>query len=168
MSLGGGTLIKKKTTLILMVLLITFLFSWQVFQQEVMRLKNYEQDNIKKVYLIKEDSQTGNLLQKIVVDGYNDKIVMFLNIDIKNEKIAELKIIKEDETPHYGGHIKEDWFEKRFKGKTANLKLEIVKMSAKKPSEVVAVTGATISSNAVVKGVNEALINYQKIKDEIK
>ncbi len=131
-------------------------------------MANYEQDNIKKVYLIKEASRAGNLLQKIAVDGYNDKIVMFLNIDLEYEKIAELEIIKENETPHYGGYIKEDWFENRFKGKAANLKLEIVKMSAKKPSEIVAVTGATISSSAVVKGVNEALINYQKYKDEIR
>lgn len=133
-----------------------------------MRFKNYEQDNIKKVYLIKEASRAGNLLQKIVVHGYNDKIVMFLNIDLETEKITNLEIIKENETPHYGGHIKEEWFENRFQGKAANLKLEIVKMSAKKPPEVVAVTGATISSSAVVIGVNEALINYQKIKDEIK
>ena len=133
-----------------------------------MRFKNYEQDNIKKVYLIKETSQPGNLLQKIDVEGYNDRIVMFLNIDLKNKTIADLEIVKEEETPHYGGHIKKDWFENRFKGKAANLKLEIVKMTAEKPTEVVAVTGATISSNAVVKGVNEALINYQKIKDEIR
>ena len=127
-----------------------------------MRFKNYEQDNIKKVYLIKEASRAGNLLQKIAIDGYNEKIVMFLNIDLENEKITDLEIIKENETPHYGGHIKEDWFENRFKGKAANLKLEIVKMFAKKPPEVVAVTGATISSSAVVKGVSQLLPPNQK------
>ena len=59
--------------------------------------------------------------------------------------------------------INKDWFERRFVGKKVGKKLELVKMAAQKPKEVVAVTGATVSSQAVVKGVNRALHNYQQI-----
>lgn len=93
---------------------------------------------------------------------------MFLRIDMINDIISDLDIVEENETSNYGGHITEDWFEKRFIGKDTDLKLKLVKMAAKKPEDVVAVTGATISSQAVLKGVNQALKNYEDIKNNLK
>lgn len=80
---------------------------------------------------------------------------MFMVQDMTKEKIDVLDIIQENKTLDYGGYISEEW----FLSKDINLKLKLVKMSVKEPEEVVAVTGATISSRVVVDGVNEALGN---------
>jgi len=40
-------------------------------------------------------------------------------------------------------------------------------MSAKQNNQIVAVTGATESSKAVVNGVNFGIDNYNKIKEEV-
>jgi len=144
------------------------IFSLPIQLEEVIRLDKYENNNIKKIYLIKDSNEPSQLLQKVSVQGYKDEIIMFLHIDIKKDYIKKLEIVSEHETEHYGGHISEEWFKNRFMGKDTRLQLETVKMSAKKESEVVAVTGATISSDAVVKGVNIVLKNYRDIKVKIK
>ncbi len=160
--------IKRYIKIITFIIIFTLVFTFPIQQEEVLRLDKYENENIKKVYLIKENSEPYQLLQKVYVKGYKDEIVMFIQIDMKRESISKLKIIYQNETSHYGGHISEEWFLSRFEGKDTNLTLKTVKMSAKKEEEVVAVTGATISSRAVVKGVNKVLSNYREIRNNIK
>jgi len=167
-STKGGIKIKKFTIILIFTAIILLFFSYQIFQQDVIRLSDKESQNIESVYLIKESGTYTDILQKISIKGYKDKIIMFLRIDMINNIISDLDIVEENETSNYGGHITEDWFEKRFIGKNTDLKLKLVKMSAEKPEEVVAVTGATISSQAVIMGVNKALKNYQDIKINLK
>lgn len=146
------------------MLIFILLFSFTIQQEEVLRLAEYEDKNIKKVYLIKEDNEPYQLLQKVTIKGYKDDIIMFIRIDMKKELIKNLDIIYQNETSNYGGHISEEWFVSRFEGKETRLTLKTVKMAAEKEEDVIAVTGATISSEAVVNGVNKALSNYRQIK----
>ena len=159
--------INKYLKILILVLLTILLFSLPVSQQEVTILNDYEYGNIKNVYLIEDNNQPYKLLQIISVKGYHEQIIMFLALDMTKGKIDVLDIIQENESLDYGGYISEEWFLSRFKGKDIDLKLKLVKMSAKEPQEVVAVTGATISSRAVVDGVNEALENYKEIRDSL-
>jgi len=160
--------IKRYIKIIPFILIFILIFTYPIQQEEVLRLDKYEDENIKKVYLIQMNNEPYQLLQKVSVKGYKDEIIMFIQIDMQKESINKLEIIYQNETSHYGGHISEEWFLNRFEGKDTTLTLEIVKMSAKKEEEVVAVTGATISSQAVVRGVNKVLSNYREIKNNIK
>ena len=116
-STKGGIKIKKFTIILIFTAIILLFFSYQIFQQDVIRLSDKESQNIESVYLIKESGTYTDILQKISIKGYKDKIIMFLRIDMINNIISDLDIVEENETSNYGGHITEDWFEKRFKDK---------------------------------------------------
>ena len=150
-----------------MTFILLMIFSFEVKQNEVIRLQGYENNTIKKVYLIQYNDKPFSLIQKINVKGYKDDIVMYIHTDIRTEKLTDINIVFQNETDHYGGYISKNWFLNRFKDKNINLNINLVKMSAKKQNEIVAVTGATISSQAVIDGVNITFENHKKIKEKL-
>ena len=64
------------------------------------------------------------------------------------------------ETPGLGAKSTEPEFYEQFNDKKAPLK--VVKGSAGNPDEISAISGATITSNAVVDGVNAAVDYWSK------
>lgn len=83
--------------------------------------------------------------------GYGGKIKILIGLDIQN-KITGIKIIQQSETPGLGDQIKKKDFIQQFVGKD---KSEI--------AEVHAVTGATISSKAVIEAVKRGI---EKLEQE--
>jgi electron transport complex protein RnfG len=81
--------------------------------------------------------------------GYSGPIDMLVGIDPQG-KVSGLKILTHRETPGLGGNIVKPKFLDQFKGKTLNDPIEPKK-------DIDAVTGATISTRAVCKGVRQAL-----------
>ncbi|MDI6641753.1 MAG: FMN-binding protein [Elusimicrobiota bacterium] len=77
--------------------------------------------------------------------GYSSKIKILIGLDIQN-KITGIKIIDQNETPGLGDQIKKTTFLKQFIGKN---KLQIAKIDT--------VTGATISSKALIEAVREGV-----------
>lgn len=156
--------INKLTRKVLLITLIFILFfSVHIRSKEVLRLNEYENDIIERVFLIKNNEVPFSIVQRISVRGYKDNIVMYLHTGVKEEKLTNINIVYEDETDHYGGYISKEWFLNRFKDKNINVNLHLVKVSVKNPNDVVAVTGATISSRAVLDGVNYGFDNHKTI-----
>jgi Na+-translocating ferredoxin:NAD+ oxidoreductase RnfG subunit len=131
----------------------------------VERLKKYENESIYRIYHV-TDSENNKIIQLIEQNGFVDKIKMMVVIDCKEDEIEQIKILEHNESHDYGDLLTEEWFLERFKGKTATIPLRVVKMSAKEENQIVAITGATITSEAVAKGANLCMNNYQKIKGE--
>jgi len=91
--------------------------------------------------------------------GFADKIKLVLTVDAAFEKLAGFGVLASNETPGFGDKIKNDYFRNQFVGAPA-AKLVLSKTGDDKivDNEIVAITGATVSSEAVVKTVN----NYIK------
>ena len=157
--------IKAKFTILFLVILITALSFFVITNNS--GLNKYESDNITNIKLIEDNGQAIELEQTIISEGFKDNIKILLTIDINNDSIKKVNIVEENESEGYGSYISKNWFQKRFSGITIDKKLKIVKMSAKKENQIVAVTGATESSEAVVNAVNLGLDNYNKIREEI-
>jgi len=87
--------------------------------------------------------------------GYGGAIDMVVGIDIKG-RVLGVKILSMKETPGLGSKASEYGFLKQFTGKTS-----FAKLIAKK--DVDAITGATITSQAVSDGVREALTKFKQI-----
>ncbi len=99
-------------------------------------------------------------------EGFQGKIDLLLAMDSHGERIIGIDILESQETPGLGAKIDEDWFKSQFRDKTV-FPLKLVKMK-KSPSpgtetttgatittaQIEAITGATISSRAVVNLVN--------------
>lgn len=99
---------------------------------------------------------------RITAKGYKGAIDMVVGISTE-DKIEGIKIISHGETPGLGANIETDGFKGQFKGKSAAGSLKVVKTGASADNELDAISGATISSNAVTNAVNEAAEFYMTV-----
>jgi len=86
--------------------------------------------------------------------GYGGKIKMLVAVTA-DSKVIDFSILEHNETPGLGDNAQKPEFRQMFAGKGAD-KLEVTKDPANKEN-IQAMTGATISSRAVTKGVREAV-----------
>lgn len=132
--------------------------------ESIERMEEYEGDGIAAVYAVGTKGKSPRMVaQESYVPGFNDTIKVLVLIDIPTGLTEGVHILEHHETENYGGYVTEEWFLQRFVGKDAGTKLELVKMAAESKEDIVAITGATYTSQAVVDAVNMCLINYRKI-----
>ena len=86
--------------------------------------------------------------------GYGGKIKMLVAVTA-DSKVIDFSILEHNETPGLGDNAQKPEFRQMFAGKDSD-KLEVTKDPANKEN-IQAMTGATISSRAVTKGVREAV-----------
>jgi len=121
----------------------------------------------KKVpYFVAQDA-TGQIVGyalEHVGGGFADKIVLLIAVDAELENIKGYAVMKSNETPGFGDKITGD-FRKEFVNCSA-VKLKVVTKGKRYDPEddvIVAITGATISSEAVTKIVNEAVVILKQV-----
>lgn len=122
-------------------------------------------ENEKFVELRKGIDENGNTLgyairTKSIKKGYGGDIEIFLGISNEGE-IVGMKILSLSETPGLGSNVQKPEFQKQYFGKSADMTIEVTK-SIPKENEIVAVSGATISSRSITSAVNNALDIYNK------
>jgi len=94
--------------------------------------------------------------------GFADKIKLVIAVDGKCEKFYGYKVLASNETPGFGSKIITDAdFFKQFKdAPVASLKL--IKAGKTTETEIVAISGATVSSESVVEIINNFLIQIKE------
>ena len=97
--------------------------------------------------------------------GFADKIHLVFGLSADGAQVTGLKVIENVETPGLGNKIAaegEDAFPTQYKGLKATTPVVLTKKKRNiDNNEIQAITGATISSNAVTKIVNDALALVQ-------
>jgi Na+-translocating ferredoxin:NAD+ oxidoreductase RnfG subunit len=132
--------------------------------ESIERMEEYEGDGITAVYAVGVKGKTPRMsAQESCAPGFNGMIKVLVLIDIPTGLIDRVHILEHHETDDYGGYVTEEWFLQRFAGKDAGTRLVLVKMAAESKEDIVAITGATYTSQAVVDAVNLCLKNYRKI-----
>jgi len=91
--------------------------------------------------------------------GFADKIQMIIAVDKNFEKIEGIDFASINETPGFGDRAKQPAFRNQFaQAPAGDLKLTKTGDASKIDAEIVAITGATVTSSSVVNSVN----NYMK------
>lgn len=104
--------------------------------------------------------------------GFQDKITLMLGSDISLTKISRLEIIEQKETPGLGAKIEdEDAFLKFWEGRDCSQPLSLRKPAVRTAEELAAsevntITGATISSESVLKIVNYSVERLRQLINE--
>jgi electron transport complex protein RnfG len=93
--------------------------------------------------------------------GYGGPIDILVGIKPDNASLQGIKIISQQETPGLGAKITTPSFLKQFEG----LPVEAIELS-RNGGKVDAITGATISSTAVVRAVKEAVERFLRQEGE--
>lgn len=104
-----------------------------------------------------EAKKDGNVIAYVVEGdskGFSGEIKILVAVS-KDAKIVDYSIIKHNETPGLGDGAGKEPFKKQFTGKKADV-LEVVK-DPSNTKNIQAMTGATITSRAVTKGIKEVL-----------
>lgn len=95
--------------------------------------------------------------------GYGGDINVMTGIS-ENGDITGVVILDQAETPGLGANIIKESFTEQYQQSVPERSLEVVKNQAAGSGEVEAVTGATISTNAVTNAVNEAIEMYKEAR----
>ncbi len=139
-------------------------------------IESYDKKKIKETdFYIGKDSNGNpkNVAFLAVGNGFQSKLKILVGMDLDMTKIHSIKILEQMETPGLGTKIEDDpshdtpgWFYKQFSGLDLTDK-EITYLKNETPNknkgQIMAITGATISSEAVVNIINSALENKKKI-----
>lgn len=100
---------------------------------------------------------------RIVGSGFGGPLELLVAVDAACETLEGFGVLTSSETPGVGDKILEDWFQDQFDGAPAE-PLTLVRTGDPEQidTQIVAVTGATASCNAVVKAINHYLPQVQK------
>ncbi len=118
-----------------------------------------EKTSVKKVF----KTQDGKYVFFASPAGYNGPIDLMLIIDGTTAKTTAMKVIRHMETDHYVRDFDSDWFTGRFVDKSAFAYLYRVKLEAENPCEIIAITGATVTTDGCVNGVNDCFEVFQSL-----
>jgi Na+-translocating ferredoxin:NAD+ oxidoreductase subunit G len=93
--------------------------------------------------------------------GFSDVITLIFGIEPTSGKLLGMKVLGHKETPGLGDKIEKAPFTARFDGPMTPL--HGVKTAPSAPNELQTITGATISSRAVVNIINNATSRWQPL-----
>ncbi|KAB2960139.1 MAG: FMN-binding protein, partial [Thermoanaerobaculia bacterium] len=89
--------------------------------------------------------------------GFQDTIKLIFGLDPEGARTLGMTVLESRETPGLGDKIyKDPKFVAEFRGLVVAPLIELIKGHGEAPNQVDAITGATISSKAVVRIVNQA------------
>lgn len=109
------------------------------------------------------DAQVGWVVPAIG-QGFADKIEILIGLDTKAEKLTGLYVLDQKETPGLGNKIIDEDWRKQYVDKSTDCQIEVIKVGGCTESQIMSVTGATISSVAVTDIVNKTVA---EIKDKL-
>ncbi len=121
-------------------------------------------DIVKVVYEGK--SNTGDLVGwcvNVAPYGYGGALDLMVGI-LPDGTISGIMVVSHSETAGLGAKAQDPAFYEKFLGKAADGGIEVIKSGEPKENEIVALSGATVTSRAVTKGVNAAAEAVNAVK----
>ncbi len=95
-------------------------------------------------------------------EGFGGELGVMVGMNIQEGKLAGIGITSMKETPGLGTRVAEQTFTSQFQGNSlARLALR------SQGGNIDAISGASVSSGAVLSAVNNAMSTYQKLKEQI-
>ncbi len=115
---------------------------------------------IQDIKCSKENGKINGYIYTVAPSGYGGDVTVMVGISSPDAKLTGIKVLKQNETPGLGAKSTEPKFMDQFAGKDLKAPLEVSKQAT--GNEIQAITAATITSRAVVTGVNAARDHYMK------
>ena len=107
----------------------------------------------------------GYVVAAVSPNGYGGDISVAVGIDSKTNTVTGFSVLSNSETAGLGARCTEDEFVSQFMGKDAT-SIEYVKGGGATGNQIDAISGATVTTNAVTEAVNSALAVYGNVLKE--
>lgn len=130
--------------------------------EEFKLVENINNDVVEEVYEGLKSGETIGYTIKTLPKGYGGTVEVMVGITSEG-KVNGIKIGNHSETPGLGSKAAESPFKDQFNGKGVEEALTVVKGNASSENDIVAISGATITSNAVTSGVNAAMEIFNQL-----
>jgi electron transport complex protein RnfG len=116
------------------------------------------------VFFTWEDKTVSTLaIEAVGKGGFGGDLKIMVGIDLTAGKIIGMEVVSHSETPGLGARIEETTFRRQWQGLPAG---DTVALNGE-GGTIDAISGATTTSGAAVRGTNEALLFVRDHKDEI-
>ena len=123
------------------------------------KIKNIEKIEVAK----KSDKTVGYVFKTLGKNGYGGDISMLMAVNIENKTIVGFKVLKQSETPGLGSRVTTDEYAKSVVGNKVTEHL-VKNLHPDADNDIQAITGTTISVNAVLNGLNAAIDALQELE----
>ena len=112
-----------------------------------------------QIYKASSDGSLIGYAVRIVTTGYGGEIHLLVGLSPELERVTGMEVVELVETPGLGANIDSSAFKQQFQGLQPDRDIRYVKNSTASTdeNEIEAISGATISTKAVVNGVNKSL-----------
>ena len=132
-------------------------------KQEPITIKSQKGKDIDvEIYKAVSDDQCKGWAFNASGAGFADKIILIVVVNKSFEKMVGFSVLASNETPGFGDRITNSYYRDQFAGAPTD-KLSLVKTGNPDQidSDIVAVSGATISSQAVVDIINNTMLQLK-------
>ena len=102
-----------------------------------------------------DGTPVGYVADAVCSEGYGGDVVVMTGVDADG-KITKVKVTEMEETPGLGAKCQTDWIN-QYTGLTENIVVSKNGSAGDNPNKIDAISGATITSRAVTKAVNNSL-----------
>jgi len=99
----------------------------------------------------------------VIANGYQDKISLMCAVKTDLKTLIGISVLESYETPGLGSRIEEKDFKNQFVNLSTYPSITITDKKPANNNEVQAITGATVSSRAVINGLNAKLETIRKV-----
>lgn len=134
-----------------------------VVQNEATNYKKVDDVNFELYEVFDDSSNSLGYALPYEGNGFQGNIRLIVGVSKETDKVLGLEVLEQVETPGLGTKVTESPFTDQFKNLVVTPEIKSVKgVEPQNPNEVQAITGATISSKAIVRIVNDGI---QKLKE---
>lgn len=121
--------------------------------------------NGKATVVYKAKQENGDLIGWVIPasgQGFADTIEIIVGINKSCDSITGMYVLNQKETPGLGDYITGEDFRSRFNSKTLLSPLKVARQETSERDEILALTGATISSQSICDIINKAMDNLRE------
>lgn len=120
-------------------------------------------DILNEIYIAKKGNDIVGYTVKCTVNGFGGGVGVLTGINI-NDTISGVAVLSHNETPGLGAKAQDAVWISQFQDKKISSELNVIKIGTPKDNEVVAISGATITSRAVTSAVNYARLAFLELQ----
>lgn len=126
------------------------------------QIEDITDETIKKLFIATSGDSCVGYIVKMEPVGYGGAMAVLIGLNAE-KKVEGIQILSHSETPGFGANATKDSFLMQFQDRS--VPLEVVKTTPQE-NEVEAITGATITSKAIVDSVNAAAAFVNEHQEE--
>ena len=119
---------------------------------ETFKEADYKNDDGTVIFIGEKDGEKVGYCARVTSKGFGGDIDMMVGLD------SDFAIINMSETPGLGSRASDEKFIKQYDNlKGLDGEIDVIKSGTPEGNEIVAISGATVTSKAVTRGVNAAV-----------